>query len=395
MRLTIVRQDYRPEGTAERVTERALEAMLERNVAVSLYTRSWPQTRLQLVEPLVFDPFHVGALWRDWSFARAACRDVRRAQPSLVESHERLLCCDVYRAGDGVHAVWLEEQSKRATPAGRIGAMLSPFNRYRLHIEKRLYASPWLRAVLCQSKMVRDEIRDRFAVPSGKLHVIPNPVDGEFFHPGLRSERAAILERHGIDVASTVFLLAAADFARAGLDTAIDAFAELAPPAHLIAIGDVRPPARYVAQARSRGVGDRMTFIPGVVDRRPYYGAADVFVLPSLYDPSPDVALEAMACALPVITSTKAGVAELLQECDGGLVCPSGDVAALATRMQALQDPATRSRLSGNARQAVLPFSPAAITLQQVLLYRDLLAPPSPSTPDAGAALADRPGERR
>ena len=89
----------------ERVTERALEALLERNVAVSLYTRSWPQTRLQLVEPLVFDPFHVGALWRDWSFARAACRDVRRSQPSLVESHERLLCCDIYRASDGVHAV--------------------------------------------------------------------------------------------------------------------------------------------------------------------------------------------------------------------------------------------------------------------------------------------------
>ena len=44
MRLTIVRQDYRPEGLVERVIEPALEALLERNVAVSLYTRSWPQT---------------------------------------------------------------------------------------------------------------------------------------------------------------------------------------------------------------------------------------------------------------------------------------------------------------------------------------------------------------
>ena len=94
MRLTIVRQDYRPDGTTERVTERALEALLERNVAVSLYTRSWPQTRLQLVEPLVLDPFHIGALWRDWSFARAACRDVRRSQPTLVESHD---CAAVLR----------------------------------------------------------------------------------------------------------------------------------------------------------------------------------------------------------------------------------------------------------------------------------------------------------
>ncbi len=123
----------------------------------------------------MFDPFHIGALWRDWSFARAACRDVRRSQPSLVESHEHLLCCDVYRAGDGVHAVWLEERSKHASPARRLGAMLSPYNRYRLHVERRLYASPWLRAVICNSQMVRDEIRDRFAVPEAKLHVIPQP----------------------------------------------------------------------------------------------------------------------------------------------------------------------------------------------------------------------------
>ena len=115
MRLTIVRQDYRPEGLVERVTERALEALLERNVAVSLYTRAWPQTRLQLVEPLVVDPFHVGALWRDWSFARAACRHVRRSQPNLVESHERLLCCDIYRASDGVHAEWAEERQRLQT----------------------------------------------------------------------------------------------------------------------------------------------------------------------------------------------------------------------------------------------------------------------------------------
>ena len=393
MRLTIVRQDYRPEGTAERVTERALEALLERNVAISLYTRSWPQTRLQLVEPLVFDPFHMGALWRDWSFARAVCRDVRRLQPSLVESHERLLCCDVYRASDGVHAVRLEEQAKHGTPARRIGAMLSPYHRYRLHIERRLYASPWLRAVICNSNMVRDEILERFAVPEGKLHVIHNPVDSDFFHPGLRSERASVVERHGIDAASTVFLLAAADLARAGLETAIDAFARLAPPAHLIAVGNDKAAASYLARARSRGVGDRVTLIHGEVDRRPYYGAADVFVLPSLYDPSPDTALEAMACALPVITSTKSGAALLLQQCDGGLACSFGDVAELAAQMRALQEPAARARLAGNTRRAVLPFSPSAITLQQVLLYRDLLASPGPPTLDVGEALPDGTGE--
>ncbi len=386
MRFALVRQDYNPDGAVERATERALEALLERNVAVALYTRSSPQTRLQLVEPFVLDPFHVGRLWRDWGFARAACRDIRRSQPNLVESHERMLCCDIYRAGEGVHAVWLEERSKRSVPSGPVSAMLSPHDRYLLSVERRLYRSPWLRAIVCNSKMVRQEIRRCYAVPESKLHVIYNPVDSASFHPGLRAERAKIVEWHGIDPAATIFLVAAADFSRADVDAAIDAFAELAPPAHLLALGDDSDALRHLARAKDRGIGDRVSLVGDFTSRRAYYGASDVFVLPSLYDPSPDVALEAMACSLPVIASAKSGAAELLDEYNGGFVYPSGDTAGLVAHMRALQDPATRAGFAANARRAVLPLSPSAITLQLVLLYRDLLATPRPANTGAPAA---------
>jgi UDP-glucose:(heptosyl)LPS alpha-1,3-glucosyltransferase len=367
--------------------------LLERNVAISLYTRSWPQTRLQLVEPVIVDPFHVGSVWRDRGFARAACREVRRSPPTLVESHERLLCCDVYRAGDGVHAVWLEERLKRATVAGRVCAMLSAHDRYLAAAERRLYASPWLRAVVCGSKMVSEEIGSRFRVPASKLHVIYNPVDSEFFHPGLRAERARILARHGIDAAASVYLIVAADFARADVVTAIDALALLAPPAHLVAMGDDANGARFLRQAQARGVGSRVTLVGGDADPRPYYGAADAFVCPAIYDPSPRSTLEAMACALPVIASPKSGAAELLREHRGGLVCPSGDVGALAAHMRTLQDPSTRAVLAANARRAVQPLSPPAITLQQVLLYRDLLATRAPGS--TAFPLLDTPAEPR
>ena len=81
-----------------------------------------------------------------------------------------------------------------------------------------------------------------------------------------------------------------------------------------------------------------------------------------------------MACELPVVTSTKSGAAELVLANDAGLVCPAGDVAGLAAQMRTLLDPTTRARLGANARRAVLPLSPSAITLRLVLLYRDLLA---------------------
>ena len=164
MRLAIIRQRYAPAGGAERFFEGALEALLERNVAISLYTRSWPQTKLQLIEPVICNPWYAGSFLREWGFARSVCRAIARSKANLVESHERLLCCDIYRARDGVHAVWQEERMKGALGARAPRLALSPYNRYMRGMEKRLFASPWLQAVICNSAMVKDEIRDRFGV---------------------------------------------------------------------------------------------------------------------------------------------------------------------------------------------------------------------------------------
>jgi len=374
MRLALIRQRYTPYGGAERFVENALEALLERNVAISLYTREWPQTKLQLIEPVVIDPFYAGRLWRDWGFARAVCRRIGEAKANLVQSHERLLCCDLYRAGDGVHAVWLEEKLRDASAIARAAAWASPYHRYVLRTERALFASPWLRTVICNSKMVRDEIRERFGLPESRLPVIYNAVDSNTFHPRLRELRNEVRERHAIAADALVFLLVGSGYERKGVAAAITALAELPAPAHLIVVGRDKHLVRYQRLARAYGLSDRVTFVGPVTDPAPYYGAADAFVLPTLYDPCPNAALEAMACALPVLTSTKSGVAELLVEHDGGLVAPSRDLAALAANMRALQDASIRERLGANARNAVLPLTPEAMTLQLVLLYRDLLA---------------------
>jgi UDP-glucose:(heptosyl)LPS alpha-1,3-glucosyltransferase len=374
MRLAIIRQRYAPAAGAERFFEGALEALLERNVAISLYTRSWPQTKLQLIEPVICDPWYAGAFLREWGFARSACRAISRSKANLVESHERLRCCDIYRARDGVHAVWLEERLKGASAYGRLRLKVSPYNRYMLRVEKRLFASPWLQAVICNSKMVRDEIIDRFRLPESKLHVVYNAVDSDVFHPNVRTLRAAVLKRHGIDEAATVFLLAGSGYEHSGAGAAIEALAELPAPAHLMITGREIHAQRYRDLADSLGVASRVTVADADMDPRSWYGAADAFVLPTLYDPAPESTLEAMACELPVVTSTKSGAAELVLANDAGLVCPAGDIAGLAAQMRTLQDATTRRRLGANARRAVLPLSPAAITLQLVLLYRDLLA---------------------
>ena len=114
MRLAVIRQRYTPFGGAERFLESALQALLERGVASRCTRANGPRARMYRAAhrrsvsrwPLVA---RLGLRAR-----RLRCTRARRA--ALVQSHERLACCDIFRAGDGVHAVWLDERLRHLTP---------------------------------------------------------------------------------------------------------------------------------------------------------------------------------------------------------------------------------------------------------------------------------------
>ena len=69
-------------------------------------------------------------------------------------------------------------------------------------------------------------------------------------------------------------------------------------------------------------------------DVRPYYGAADAFVFPTIYEPFGSVVLEAMACGLPVITTDRCGAGEIITQGVDGFVLPTGDIEAFAACMR-------------------------------------------------------------
>jgi UDP-glucose:(heptosyl)LPS alpha-1,3-glucosyltransferase len=373
MRLAVIRQRYTPFGGAERFLASALEALAERGVTVTLYTREWTAQRGR-IEPRIVDPFYVGGLWRDSGFVRAVCRAIARDAPALVQSHERLACCDIYRAGDGVHATWLQERMRHVPPLRALAMRADPRHRHRLAMERRMYASARLSAVICNSKMVRDDIRDRFGVPESRLHVIYNAVDATAFSPRLRVHRTAVRERHGIASDANVHLLVGSGFERKGVATAIDAMARLPASAHLLVVGRDKESAHYAARVRALGLAGRVTLAGPLAEPHHYYGAADVFVLPTLYDPCPNAALEAMACALPIVTTTRCGAAELALEAGAGFAVAPGDAEALAAHMGTLQDEAVRARMGERARAAVLPLTAAAMTARLMALYEALLA---------------------
>jgi len=372
LKLAIVRQRYNPFGGAERFVARALPALERAGAVVTLIARraeGWGARRMLRV-----DPWYLGGLWRDWSFARAARAAWRSAGFDLVQSHERIPGCDVYRAGDGVHRRWLELRSRTVSLLGRLAITLNPRHRYLCNAEKRMFEHPRLRAVICNSRMVRDEIRQRFRVAPEKLHVIYSGVDLEHFSLAARERlRGGARAELGCAPRDTLFLFVGSGFARKGLAAAIDALALADHPGFRLAVaGTDREAARFAARAAP--LGARVRLLGGREDVRPLYAAADCFILPSRYDPFPNTALEALAMGLPAIVSTRSGAAEIIEAGANGWVCEPDDAAGLARLMHEVDGALRRRELTAAARATAERFGIDAMARQLSTLYADLRA---------------------
>lgn len=371
-RIALVRQRYTAFGGAERFVARAVQALQAKGAEITVVTRRWEP--VGGTHALVCDPFYLGSLWRDRGFARCVCRALAAHPFDLVQSHERIACCDLYRAGDGVHREWLAQRRRILGPLARLGIALNPYHRYVLGAERRLFASPRLKAVICNSRMVRDEIRHYFRLPAERLHVIYSGVDTDAFHPRLgEAHRRAVRERYRIPQDAALFLFVGSGFERKGMAALLRAMAGLPPTAHLLVVGKDKKSRKFEGLAQRLGVRQRVRFAGPQQDVKPFYGAADALALPTLYDPFPNVALEAMAAGLPVVTSLKSGVAELVEDGKNGYVRDALDVAGLIDAMGRLLPREASLTLGQAARTTVEPLSLAAMGERLLALYQALL----------------------
>jgi len=336
LNLAFVRQSYRPDGGAERILERTLAAMAARDIRPVVIARQWPgsgsgNAGLEVIR----DPGRYRSrTGRLKGFANFVCSTVDEQPFDLVQSHERVSCCDIYRAGDGVHREWLAQRARAQGLLKRAASRLSRYHAHVLKAERALFASPRLKAVICNSHMVKDEIQRWFDYPQERLHVIYNGVDQSVFSPATRSRRQTLLDQTGITGQPFVFLFVGSGFERKGLATALKAQAQAGGNSCLIVVGVDKNAARYQRLARRLGITSKVFLLGRKNDVSDYYGAADALLLPTLYDPFPNVCTEAFASGLPVITSNKCGAAELIVNGSNGYVADALDVAAFAAHIK-------------------------------------------------------------
>jgi UDP-glucose:(heptosyl)LPS alpha-1,3-glucosyltransferase len=339
----LVRRGYSASGGAEAFLTRLAQGIVARGHAVRLFTTvDWPEkewscgtiTRLRWASPIGFANEFKKSRWR------VHCH--------VIMSFERIWDCDVYRAGDGVHHAWLDRRKEFQPPWQRIGQRFSRKHEGLLRLERSLFEERNAERVIVNSQMVKQEIFDYYCYRPDMIEVVRNgvPIEEFRFDSALKQKARAELQLQPDEVG---VLFVGSGWERKGLRFAIEAVESLGnPKMRLLVVGRDRQDRYQSASVR---------FYGEMADVRPVYAAADIFILPSIYDPFSNACLEALAAGLPVITTRSNGFSEIMEDRIHGSVVERADsLEELRNALEIWSDPTRRSAARPNILKRAAQF---------------------------------------
>jgi UDP-glucose:(heptosyl)LPS alpha-1,3-glucosyltransferase len=337
-RIAFVRRGYSSSGGAESYLKRLARGVAEAGHEVQLIaTAEWPH-----------DQWPFGSITRVnatsvTGFANELEEIRQKLERSILFSLERVWSCDIYRAGDGVHRAWLARRTKFELPLKQFARGFNRKHRELLQLEKSLFENRKASRVIVASQLIKNEIVDLYGYPEDKIDLIRNgvPTDKYGFHPELREKSRDDLK---IKPEQVALLFAGSGWERKGLLFAIQAMA-LCKNKNLRLLVAGRGNEKLYKTKRVRFWRDEpLQFLGEVTDMLSLYAAADIFILPTIYDPFSNACLEALACGLPVITTSSNGFAEIVTDgVHGSIIDEPGNLIQLRDAIRLWSDSSRRA----------------------------------------------------
>lgn len=334
--------------------------------AVHLYAAHWDAAALPAATHFHrIDAPRGPRFLRPWRFAAACEAALARAAHDVSVGFDKTWGQDVLYPQAGLRAATDDHNLlKYARPAARalarVGKWLDPAAWSYARLERKQYLGPRRPLVVANSNMVRGHFEHYYGVPPEAVRVVRSAIDPLRFvaddRPKRRFEERA---RWQAEPDETVALFVAMNYRLKGLGPLLNAVA-LVPrdrPFKLVVVGHPNF-RRYQRQSERLGVADRVRFLGHRADPRDCYFGADLLVHPTFYDPCSLVALEALACGLPVVTTRYNGASELLSPpADGLVIDDPHDAPALAAVLARFLDRDRRAAAVAAARQTAAKWT--------------------------------------
>lgn len=265
-----------------------------------------------------------------------------------------------YRAGNGLHAVYLERRGLIDSWWKQKTFSINPLHLTLLKFEQKAFESPYLKFLFANSKMVQKEILERYEIPAAKIKVVHNGVEWHAW----QSHFEATFPRKATPYH---FLFIGNGYKRKGLLFLLEGLKLLKQKDYVLTvIGQERDPAYFMNQAKKMGLMSHIRFLGPQKDVIPFYQGADSLVLPSIYDPFANVTNEALAMGLHVITSEFNGGHEVLQAETGETIRDLKSAENMALCLErALDKPKTESQ--AEKRRSSIKYLDFSIQLDKIV----------------------------
>ena len=291
---------------------------------------------------------------------------VRELRPDIVQSHAVKSHFVVRKAGIPRLCPWAAFHHGYTTPDLR-AQLYNQLDRWSLR------AAP---QVITVSLPFREELIRKGVAPA-RIAVVHNAIDPNWGAACRTPEAAAALRaKLGIAASAQVILLVGRFSREKDHLTLLAAVAKLrdggsvAP--HLLLVGDGPERGRIENAIGELGLQGAVTLTGQVPTAEPYYGIADVAVLSSLSEGSPNALLEAMAVGVPVIATWVGGIPEIVKDGESALLIAPRDRAGMSRALErVLGNPELSRQLTSEARRIILSrHTPDARTRRLIEIYR-------------------------
>ncbi|MFA5859738.1 MAG: glycosyltransferase family 4 protein [Elusimicrobiota bacterium] len=337
MKIAYFVPDYTKPGGIERYVRQLARGLAER-ADIHVFTGVVPEDEPSKIVfhkvPMMRKPFFMQL----FTFSHNVTNMILRSEPEFDILHNQganARIQDVITA-HSCHAAWVAH-SRGIGIKEQVKKTLNPLHHVLLANEKYNYYPGRYKKIIAVSQNVKDELVRYHNLPSDDITALIPGVDISEFSPDKCSSiRNECRKRFGLTPEDKVVLLVANEFRRKGVGEAITALSLIGDSALKLYVVGEGDNGYYKLLARRCGVDKQVRFVNQTNRIVEYYSSADIFVLPTKYEPTGLVVLEAMACGLPVIISRVAGTSFLVKNENGLVLEDAYDSHELAAKIKAL-----------------------------------------------------------
>lgn len=373
MKIAVIRQKYVNYGGAEQFVSEYTTYLANAGHNIHIFANQWSSSNHPNIQVHPVRAIKLNSFIRTLSFASFAARAVRAESFDIVQSHERTWFQDVYRAGDGCHREWLEKRAHYLPSVKKFSFRFNLFHQLVLKLEKEIFESGKCKKIIAISDMVKRDILKHYQLPEDRIEVVYNGVRLDRFHPDNKNRfRKEVRKRFGISDDEVMILFVGSGFERKGLEYLVKAVQHLERKNWRLVLVGKGKWKRYLSFA-SQENRKKIIHLDPIDEIETLYASADMFVLPSIYEPFGNVNLEALASGLPIITSRNCGAAEIITPKKEGIVLQEpSDAKEIAVAIDYLMDPGIREQMGQSARELAEQFTQERNAKAMLKIYQGL-----------------------